>query len=57
MTTKTAPPLTVIGATMMGVPVEKWVQWVTLVYVLVMLGHKLWTWHRQWKAGKVSNDE
>lgn len=52
MTTKTAPPLAVASASLAGINVAEWVQWMTLLYVAVMLSHKLWSWHREWKADR-----
>lgn len=50
MATKAAPPIAVSGASLAGIPVAEWVQWLTLVYVAVMLSHKLWSWYGEWKG-------
>jgi hypothetical protein len=39
---KLAPPAGVSLATVMGIPVSEILMWVTLVYTIVMLGHKLY---------------
>lgn len=39
---KLAPPASVSFATFMGVQVSEILMWVTLVYTVVMLGHKLY---------------
>lgn len=39
---KLAPPASVSLATVMGIPVSEILMWVTLVYTVVMLGHKLY---------------
>ena len=52
MTAKAAPPLTVVGANLAGIPIADWVQIVTLIYVIVMLGHKIWSWHREWRDSR-----
>ena len=38
---KLAPPASVTVASMAGVPVSELVLWVTLVYTLLMIAHKL----------------
>ena len=43
---KAAPPLTVTGATPMGVPVSELVMWATLVYIVLQIGFLLYKW---WK--------
>lgn len=35
------PPVAVTGATIMGIPVPDLVQWLTLAYLVVLIGHKL----------------
>lgn len=42
MAAKAAPPVVVIGAQLMGYPVDDWIKWVTLAYVVLMLLHKAW---------------
>jgi hypothetical protein len=42
MAAKAAPPIAVLGANFMGYPVADWVQWLTLLYVVLMLLHKTW---------------
>jgi hypothetical protein len=42
MVAKASPPIAVIGAQIAGIPVADWVQWITLLYVLLMLVHKAW---------------
>lgn len=39
---KLAPPASVSLATLFGIPVSEILMWVTLVYTIVMLGHKLY---------------
>lgn len=56
MAAKAAPPMTVIGANVAGVPIADWVQYATLVYVVMMIVHKGWTMWREWKTGKSSDD-
>ena len=39
---KTAPPASVSIATIAGVQVNELLLWATLVYTVLMIGHKLW---------------
>ena len=41
MATKVAPPAAVSLATIAGYPVSELVLWATLVYTVLMIGHKL----------------
>jgi len=41
MATKAAPPAAVSLATIAGYPVSELVLWATLVYTVLMIGHKL----------------
>lgn len=52
MTVKATPPVAVVGANVMGLQISDWVQYATLVYVVIMACHHLWKWHREWKAAK-----
>ena len=42
MVAKAAPPIAVIGAQIAGWDVPDMVQWLTLIYVVLMIVHKLW---------------
>lgn len=39
---KGAPPVAVTGATLLGVPVADWVQYVTLVYAVAIAARAVW---------------
>ena len=39
---KAAPPATVSIATLAGVQVSEILVWCTLIYTVLMIGHKLW---------------
>lgn len=39
---KVAPPATVSLATVMGYQVSELVLWATLIYTVLLIGHKLW---------------
>ena len=43
---KAAPPLTVTGATLLGVPVSDLVMWATLIYLGLQIGFLLYKWWR-----------
>lgn len=43
---KVAPPLSVSIATVYGVQVSEILLWATLVYTLLMIGHKAWAIYR-----------
>ena len=36
-----SPPAGVVAATLMGIPIETWVLWINLFYVLLAIGWKL----------------
>lgn len=57
MLTKASPPLTVVAASLAGIPIADWVQWLTFGYLIVMIGHKLWSWHREWGKGRAADGE
>lgn len=39
---KVAPPVTISLATVAGVQVSELVLWATLIYTVLMIGHKCW---------------
>ena len=42
ITAKAAPPVTVSLATVFGYHVSEILMWATLVYTVLLIGHKLW---------------
>lgn len=40
---KLAPPATVLGVQVAGIHVADWIQWLTLLYLALMIAHKLWS--------------
>lgn len=50
MAAKAAPPLAVVGANLAGVSITDWVQYATLIYVVMMSVHFVWKWYREIKA-------
>lgn len=49
---KAAPPATVSAATIAGYPVSELVIWATLVYTILMIGHKLYQIYQDVKGKK-----
>lgn len=39
---KLSPPATILAAQIAGITVADWVQWLTLIYVFLLVVHKLW---------------
>ena len=46
---KVAPPATVSLATVLGVQVSELVLWATLIYTVLLIGHKLWSIYKDFK--------
>ena len=42
LVTKAAPPITISIATVAGIQVSELVLWATLIYTVLMIGHKLY---------------
>lgn len=49
MATKAAPPAAVSIASLAGYPVSELVLWATLVYTVLMIGHKVFQIWRDWR--------
>lgn len=56
MVAKAAPPIGVAASNLYGISLPDLVQYATLVYLALLIGHKAWRWSKEWKSGKV-NDE
>lgn len=52
MAAKAAPPVAVVGAHAAGISLPELVQAATLVYVSLMIVHKLWHMWVEWRTGK-----
>lgn len=48
---KASPPLAVVAAPFAGLDVPALVQDVTLIYLLLLVGHKVWRIWREYKDG------
>lgn len=49
---KAAPPVTVAGATMLGVDLNSAILWLTLLYLVLQIGYLLWKWRRHVTTGR-----
>jgi hypothetical protein len=47
---KAAPPITVAGATVAGVPVNELILWATLVYLVLQIAFLVYRWWRLHKG-------
>jgi hypothetical protein len=55
MATKAAPPAAVSIASLAGYPVSELVLWATLIYTVLMIGHKLLQIWKDVRGGKNGN--
>ncbi len=46
-----APPAGVVAAAIAGVPIETWVIWLNLFYILLAIAWKLWTIYKETRHG------
>lgn len=46
-----APSTWVVVAVIAGIPIETWVLWLNLFYVLLAVGWKLWTIYKESRNG------
>lgn len=44
---KLSPPATVLGVQIAGIHVADWIQWLTLLYILMLVAHKGWQMGRE----------
>ena len=47
---KAAPPATVSIATLAGIQVSEILLWATLIYTVLMIGHKMWQIYKDIRA-------
>lgn len=50
MAIKSAPPVTVAAANIAGMPIPELVQWATLIYLVMLIGHKGWQIYKEFKG-------
>lgn len=41
------PPAGVVAASIFGVPIQTWVLWLNLFYILLAVGWKMWTIYKE----------
>ena len=46
-----APPTGVVVASIAGIPIETWVLWLNLFYILLAVCWKLWTIYKETRHG------
>ena len=46
-----APPVGVVAASLAGIPVEMWVIWLNLIYILLATGWKVWSIYKEYSNG------
>lgn len=44
-----APPAGVVAASIAGVPIETWVLWLNLFYIVLAVGWKLWNIYKEYR--------
>ena len=49
---KLAPPATVSLASVMGVQVSELLLWATLIYTVLLIGHKVWSIYKDFQNKK-----
>lgn len=45
------PPAGVVAASIFGVPIQTWVLWLNLFYILLAVGWKLWSIYKEYRNG------
>ena len=45
------PPVGVVAASVAGMPIETWVLWLNLFYILLAVGWKLWRIYKEARDG------
>ena len=45
------PPAGVVAASIIGVPIQDWVLWLNLFYILLAVGWKLWSIYKETRNG------
>ena len=53
---KAAPPVTVAGATVAGLPVNDLILWATLIYLVLQIGFLLYRWQRLYFSRQVDEE-
>lgn len=45
------PPAGVVAASIFGVPIQTWVLWLNLFYIVLAVGWKLWSIFKEYRNG------
>lgn len=45
------PPAGVVAANIFGVPIQTWVLWLNLFYILIAVGWKVWSIFKEYRNG------
>ena len=45
------PPVGVVAASVAGMPIQTWVLWLNLFYILLAVGWKMWTIYKESSNG------
>ena len=45
------PPAGVVAASIFGVPIQTWVLWLNLFYIVLAVGWKLWSISKEYRNG------
>ena len=45
------PPVGVVAASIAGAPIETWVLWLNLIYILLAVGWKMWSIYKESRNG------
>lgn len=45
------PPAGVVAASVFGVPIQTWVLWLNLFYIVLAVGWKLWSIFKEYRNG------
>ena len=45
------PPAGVVAASIFGVPIQTWVLWLNLFYIILAVGWKLWGIYKEYRDG------
>jgi hypothetical protein len=54
---KAAPPAIVALHNYLSWSIADWVQFVTLIYLLLIVAHKVWVWTKEVKTGSVDKSD
>jgi hypothetical protein len=56
MIAKASPPVAVVSAKLCGITLPDIVQWLTIIYLAILIGHKSWQIFKEWHSGRKSGE-